>query len=83
MKLPWIRLPTSAGRGTETPTSKPSMIRPRRMLLGRVEHEARGPARSGCRRRSRGPVALLPSRAAILFGVDVIWTGVGELCSCV
>ena len=44
MKLPWIRLPTSAGCGTETPTSKPSMIRPRRIAVRRVDHEARGPA---------------------------------------
>ena len=33
MKLPWIRSPTLVGLGTETPTSKPSMARPRRMLL--------------------------------------------------
>ena len=33
MKLPWIRSPTSVGLGTETPTPKPSMARPRRMLL--------------------------------------------------
>ena len=33
MKLPWIRSPTSVGLGTETPTLKPSMARPRRMLL--------------------------------------------------
>ena len=37
MKLPWIRSPTFVGFGTETPTVKPSMARPRRVAMRCVQ----------------------------------------------
>ena len=73
MKLPWIRLPTSPGLGTETPMPKPSMISPRRSSA-RHRSRSRSRRRSGCRRRSPG-LALLPSLAATVLGIDVIEVG--------
>ena len=74
MKLPWIRLPTLAGLGTETPMPNPSMI---------------SPLKTQCEASSTKPVpspvwlpsmmtriwALLPSMAAVVLGTEVIMTG--------
>ena len=41
MKFPWTRSPTSSGPGIETPTPKPSMIKPLIDAMRRVDHEPR------------------------------------------
>ena len=74
MKLPWIRSPTSVGLGTETPTPKPSMARPRRMLLEALitKPMSVGPLGIWLPSMITRTCALLPSIAAVVLGTDVI-----------
>ena len=74
MKLPWIRLPTSTGRGTDTPTPNPSMISPRSKLSDVSRTNPVPPTVWLPSMITRG-WALLPSLAMIVLGVDVIMIG--------
>ena len=74
MKLPWIRLPTLSGLGTETPTPKPSMISPRRELCEVSRTNPVAPPvwlPSTITRMA----ALFPSVAGMVFGSEVIRVG--------
>ena len=74
MKSPWIVLPMLPGLGTETPTSKPSMIRP---LRTECEVSISNPVPPPVWLPSMMTLtrALLPSLACTLFGTDVIKSG--------
>src|ERR1700729_3630666 len=73
MKLPWIRSPTFDGFGTDTPTLKPSMANPRRMLLDALMTKPISAELLGRLLPSRitRTFALLPLSAPVVFGGDV------------
>ncbi len=78
MKLPWIRLPTLVGLGTSTPTSNPSMASPRRMLLDAsiTKPMSVAPVATPPPSMMTRTWALLPDRAASVFGTEVMFVGV-------